>query len=397
MQGLAPLLEVTLYIYLWGYGEVLQISRQEADVGAERSRQMSRWWRLVRKRNRRGHVYSIPGCLSQLLMCNPPIAPPATLTAESDILSEILRSVQPRGWIAEESIFTAPWGLRGNGESAVFFYVVQGSCWFELDGVEAAQSINQGDLVAIMPGCGFCLCDSRDSSTIPLEEVFGARRAKRSIPMGGEGCSTTLLCGGLLFDQRRGIALAGSVPSSSIVRGVDGRALPWLEQILRRIVHERAPARPGWQSIVDHLVQVIFIETIRASVATPPHEWSSGLAALADPDIGLALRLMHTAPHARWTVTALADRVGMSRSVFAARFKTLTSRSPMQYLFDYRMGLACDLIAEGRSGGKQIAAKLGYATRDAFSVAFKRWSGLTPKAYRRRCADRAVPEDDGTR
>jgi AraC-like DNA-binding protein len=105
---------------------------------------------------------------------------------------------------------------------------------------------------------------------------------------------------------------------------------------------------------------------------------------------------MHAAPHAPWTVASLADRVGLSRSVFAARFKDRMSKSPMHYLFEFRMGLACGLIADGRSGVKQIATQLGYASRDAFSSAFKRWRGLSPGAYRRLSANCADPEDDNT-
>ena len=205
---------------------------------------------------------------------------------------------------------------------------------------------------------------------------------------------TTVLSGGLVFDEHRGNTLAGSMPSVGILRGVEGGQC--LGRASFRIaIHERVSARPGGQSIIDNLVQVIFIETMRASLVALRH--SRGLASLADPDIGLALKLMHTAPHAPWTVAVLADRVGLSRSVFAAKFKTLISRSPMQYLFDYRMSLARDLIAEGRSGVKQIAAQLGYATRDAFSIAFKRWSGLAPGAYRRRFIDHADPEDGAPR
>ncbi len=318
-------------------------------------------------------------------------------TEPCDVLSEILRSVQPRGWIVEEARFTAPWGLRGKGDSAIFFYVVQGRCCLDVDGVEAAQNLDQGDLAAVMPGNGYCLRDSHDTSPIPLEEVFGPGHSRRSASMGGGGCLTTLLSGGLVFDKHRGNTLPGSMPSVGILRGVEGSAMPWLEHILRLLIHERASVRPGRQSIIDNLVQVICIETMRASLVALPDEWSNGLASLADPDIGLALKLMHTAPHAPWTVAVLADRVGLSRSVFAAKFKTLISRSPMQYLFDYRMGLARDLIAEGRSGVKQIAAQLGYATRDAFSIAFKRWSGLSPGAYRRRFIDHADPEDGDPR
>jgi AraC-like DNA-binding protein len=82
-------------------------------------------------------------------------------------------------------------------------------------------------------------------------------------------------------------------------------------------------------------------------------------------------------------VAALADRVCLSRSVFAARFKSLLSKSPMQYLFDCRMQKACAMLSEDRYGIKEIASHVGYATEGAFSNAFKRWSGQSPGSFRR--------------
>jgi AraC-like DNA-binding protein len=82
-------------------------------------------------------------------------------------------------------------------------------------------------------------------------------------------------------------------------------------------------------------------------------------------------------------VAELARRVCLSRSVFASRFKNLLSTSPMQYLMERRMQKACELLAEGQYGIKQIASQVGYASKAAFSNAFKRWSGQSPQVYRR--------------
>jgi AraC-like DNA-binding protein len=56
----------------------------------------------------------------------------------------------------------------------------------------------------------------------------------------------------------------------------------------------------------------------------------------------------------------------------------------MQYLMERRMQKACELLAEGQYGIKQIASQVGYASKAAFSNAFKRWNGQSPQAYRRR-------------
>jgi AraC-like DNA-binding protein len=106
-------------------------------------------------------------------------------------------------------------------------------------------------------------------------------------------------------------------------------------------------------------------------------------AALMDPDIGPALRLIHAQPELPWTVALLADRVCMSRSVFADRFKSMVSLSPIRYLLECRMRKACALLMEERYSIKQIAGMVGYASEAAFNSAFKRWNGVAPGRFRR--------------
>jgi AraC-like DNA-binding protein len=69
--------------------------------------------------------------------------------------------------------------------------------------------------------------------------------------------------------------------------------------------------------------------------------------------------------------------------VFALKFKTMTSKSPMQYLLECRMRKACDLLMEDHYAIKEIASRVGYASDAAFSSAFKRWNGKAPGAFRR--------------
>ncbi len=158
--------------------------------------------------------------------------------------------------------------------------------------------------------------------------------------------------------------------------------MPWLDQTLSLLLAESNERRPGSQSVVDHLAQVVFIQAIRASLNMPSRGTGSWMSALMDPDIALALNLMHTRLDSPWTVATLAHRVHLSRSAFASRFTALLATSPMQYLMERRMERASQLLAEERYGIKQVAAQVGYASKSAFSNAFRRWNGKSPQAYR---------------
>jgi AraC-like DNA-binding protein len=79
----------------------------------------------------------------------------------------------------------------------------------------------------------------------------------------------------------------------------------------------------------------------------------------------------------------LAARAGMSRSTFALKFKETVGASPMDYLTRWRMLLAGDRLANSSDPISAIALSLGYESESAFSTAFKRVMGCSPRQYSR--------------
>jgi AraC-like DNA-binding protein len=125
---------------------------------------------------------------------------------------------------------------------------------------------------------------------------------------------------------------------------------------------------------------MIFVQVLRLYL----HEGEAvgWLFALSDRHVGAAIAAMHRQPARRWTVAELADEVGMSRSVFAARFGALVGEGPIEYLTRWRMLLAGRRLSQGESVGT-IARSLGYESESAFRTAFKRVTGRTPRDHAR--------------
>jgi AraC-like DNA-binding protein len=92
---------------------------------------------------------------------------------------------------------------------------------------------------------------------------------------------------------------------------------------------------------------------------------------------------MHSRPAHAWTLEALAHDAGTSRSVLAERFQHLVGSSPMQYLTQWRMLLAANLLCRSNASLARIAEDVGYQTDTAFSRAFRRVYGSPPAAWRR--------------
>ena len=107
------------------------------------------------------------------------------------------------------------------------------------------------------------------------------------------------------------------------------------------------------------------------------------LAGLGDRIVGAALSSLHTRPAHPWTLEELAHVANTSRSVLAERFQKLMGASPMQYLTQWRMLLAANLLCRSNAALARIAEDVGYRTDTAFSRAFRREYGAPPAAWRR--------------
>jgi AraC-like DNA-binding protein len=132
--------------------------------------------------------------------------------------------------------------------------------------------------------------------------------------------------------------------------------------------------------VITRLADVLVIQAIRTWLESAPR--TGWLGALADPQIGRAIALVHRAPERDWSVAALAAEVAMSRSAFAARFTALVGEPAMAYVTRWRMHLALERLTGGQTVAR-IAGDLGYRSEAAFSRAFTRVVGESPSAARR--------------
>ena len=92
---------------------------------------------------------------------------------------------------------------------------------------------------------------------------------------------------------------------------------------------------------------------------------------------------MHADPSHRWTLQELAQHAGMSRSVFAQRFRETVGETPLEYLTRWRMLVAGDRLINSRDALAETAFSVGYESESAFSTAFKRVMGVSPRQYGR--------------
>jgi AraC-like DNA-binding protein len=142
----------------------------------------------------------------------------------------------------------------------------------------------------------------------------------------------------------------------------------WLHSTLELMAAEAKELRPGGETIIARLADLVVIQAIRAWIHHEPGAQAGWLGAFRDKQIGRAIALIHRDPPRQWSVASLPSEVAMSRSAFAARFTELVGQPAMHYLARWRMHVASTCLKEDSASVSEIANRLGYGSDSGFAV-----------------------------
>ncbi|WP_165184844.1 AraC family transcriptional regulator [Caulobacter soli] len=298
-----------------------------------------------------------------------------------DPLSDVLSLLKPRSYVYGGFDMGGDWSIQFPRHDGIKCYaVVSGTCWLSVEGAAEAVRLQGGDCFLLATGRPFRL--TSDLSLPPVDaKVFLAQPREgdvRSINGGGD----VFIAGShfLLSGDQAKVLLGGLPPIVHIREEADRATLRWS---MRRLGQELRERQPGGGLMAQHLAHMMLVQALRLHLAEGTKGGVGWLFALADKQMSVAIGALHQDPAQRWTLQALAERVGMSRSAFAKRFKETVGTSPMEYLARWRMLLAGDRLAHSADPVSVIALSLGYESESAFSTAFKRVMGVSPRRYGR--------------
>jgi AraC-like DNA-binding protein len=297
-----------------------------------------------------------------------------------DPLSDTLSLIDARCLVSGGFTAGGTWGLRFWPQAPLkLVAVARGSCWLAVDSEGPPVLLEAGDAAVVNGWKQVILADSPDTEHADMTDAFTA--SETGVIAVSDGDSVAVIGGHVEVNQAGEDLLLATLPPITRIRGTaeEAHAIGWL---LERILREMVVRPPGAAFAAHQHAQLLLVEVFRAYLAGAESFPAGWLRAIADERLAPALRAMHADVSRSWSLDELARLCAMSRTTFVDRFRAAAGVPPVTYLHQWRIRLAERELRTGDAPIARLAPALGYGSESAFSNAFKRATGLSPRKYR---------------
>ena len=295
----------------------------------------------------------------------------------NDPLSEIIALLQPRTVFAKNISGAGRWAVRylAFGQPS-FCVVLEGGCRLAVEDHPEVLLL-AGDFLLLPATPGFTLSGFESVEPVIIDPKTLPSPSGEVRHGNQEGAPDVRMLGGyFVFDSPDSKILVSLLPPLVHLRGNQR-----LSVLVDLVNEESKSQKPGSDWVLTRLLEVLLIEALRsASTADAPPGLLRGLA---DGQLAPAIRQMHHHLDRSFAMAHLAKTAAMSRTAFFERFTRVVGKSPMDYLLTWRMAVAKELLANHHLSIAEVAERVGYSSANAFSTAFQRTVGQSPRQYSR--------------
>ena len=305
--------------------------------------------------------------------------------ATTDPFSDVVALLQPSAAVSKPITGCGEWGVRYAAHNAPGFTIVlEGACWIAFEGKRPIR-LQAGDFLLLPSTPAFSIsshpemeCELREPTDRP------ARHGKQ------EGKPDFISLGGTFHIEQINAPLLLTLLPELIYIPASAERTEKLKQLIVLIRDECEREDPGKEMVVKRLLDVLFVEALRWVGVEAGLVSSRLLCGMRDLALARVLRTLHADVRTGWTVSALGRIAGLSRSALAARFGEVLGCGPIEYLARWRMALAKDALVRRMKSLEQIADEIGYESASAFSTAFRKRVGCSPRDFARTRGGRAT-------
>ncbi|MEM7471910.1 MAG: AraC family transcriptional regulator [Pseudomonadota bacterium] len=307
----------------------------------------------------------------------------------TNLIPDLLNMLRVQSTVYIGKNLSAPWGVHitEHPTLARFHIVVAGSTWVDANDDQEPVELHKGDVAIFFNGSAHSYMDAPGRYTTTASFPTGQENSYFET-FDRDSVETHLLCGYFEMSPSTPPAVSENLPDMLIGRANEtsqdkkGARTAQIARLIDLITDELVSTTDQSRVVLNRMTEILCMFTLRTWMTQTigPHDH---LFAMADSKTKAVLDMIHEHPYNDWTVDALAQLYGQSRTAFTAHFKRKIGISPMQYVRKWRINKACEMLEEDAMSIDEAAFKSGYADTNAFNRAFKRETGYSPGAYKR--------------
>src|SRR5215468_7465897 len=199
--------------------------------------------------------------------------------ADMDALSDVLRVAHLTGGVFLHAQFFAPWcvaarvapehcapALGPASDLIIYHYVVEGDLHIRVEGQEGDDVVIGAGEVVMLPRNDLHLMGSDLSlPPVPGSDIIHPPKdgGLFSIHHGGNGKSTRMVCGFLGCTSAESNPVLSSLPPLLNLKVEQGGAAEWIRSTFQYAAQEVSAGRPGSETVLAKLSELLFVETVR--------------------------------------------------------------------------------------------------------------------------------------
>lgn len=297
-----------------------------------------------------------------------------------DALSHVLSLLRIKKCFSTGLDIGGDWAINFPAYEGIKFNVVlQGKCWVKIEDNDEPFLVNAGDCVLLTRGKPFLAATDLSLQAIEASMIYDENVGK--IAQWNSGGDFFLIGINFSFDGDIWGMLTNSLPSFVHLKDASNQ-ISVLDWAIKQLNYELQEDVLGGDLMTSHLAQIMLLQVLRVWLNSDQKKYAGWLAALAEPRLVQSINAIHIKPEHPWTVAELASIANMSRTSFSEHFRNTVGKAPIDYLIDWRMQLAADMLKRTERKVIDISFTIGYQSEAAFSTAFRRIFGCSPIQFR---------------
>ncbi|WJL96622.1 AraC family transcriptional regulator [Microbacterium sp. ET2] len=273
------------------------------------------------------------------------------------------------------------WGVVvGDPARPALHAVLDGTVWIRL-AQGGARRLGPGDAVWLPAGTPHALASNPDAFAQPCDVVAGRRSqvGGRRMRLGHSSPDTRMLT--VRYDGDADDDALTLLPRAQPLL-LEPSAHPALDAALSALEAELSHPQMHRDSATETLADLLLVHVSRTAERYVASAEGGHVQRHAGPVIRDAQALVRRHPEQAWTTESLAAAVRVSRATLHRHFEASLGISPLAQVTAWRMHIASVRLRETDESVGSIGRSVGYASPHAFSRAFRRSRGQTPREYR---------------